>query len=165
MTNEVQTTTSTITTPNSSNNTSKQQKRTPFQSSFPGQMMRSNRKTSSNVSPPLSAPINLTDNKLANQHFQAQPSKSKPTKRDTMLSKNNEENSPVLAAASPQDNDENNVHISREPTSNGSGPDDDSDKHHVGPVMGIFFKVWSLVKGKSPPLPALVRMSESGVID
>lgn len=26
--------------------------------------------------------------------------------------------------------------------------DDSDDKHHVGPVMGIFFKVWSLVKGE-----------------
>lgn len=26
--------------------------------------------------------------------------------------------------------------------------DEDQGKHHVGPVMGIFFKVWSLVKGK-----------------
>lgn len=26
--------------------------------------------------------------------------------------------------------------------------DEEQGKHHVGPVMGIFFKVWSLVKGK-----------------
>lgn len=26
--------------------------------------------------------------------------------------------------------------------------EEDQAKHHVGPVMGIFFKVWSLVKGK-----------------
>lgn len=26
--------------------------------------------------------------------------------------------------------------------------DEEAEKHHVGPVMGIFFKVWSLVKGK-----------------
>lgn len=66
-----------------------------------------------------------------------------------MLNKNNEDNSLVLQAEGPQDDEEDSVHNNRE-ASNGSNLDDDNDKHHVGPVMGIFFKVWSLVKGESP---------------
>lgn len=34
------------------------------------------------------------------------------------------------------------------PTGENNENNDDPSKHHVGPVMGIFFKVWSLVKGR-----------------
>lgn len=132
--------------------------------------MRSNKRTSGNFSP-MSAPItttttttntnanatatSLTDNRLTGQLQQAQSTQLKPSKRDLIkLDKNSQEDT-LQTANTKQESDDNGAHFNKDASDGGgcnSAADDDVDKqHHVGPVMGIFFKVWSLVKGKLTP--------------
>lgn len=61
-----------------------------------------------------------------------------------------------------KENDRPNHNQAAQSSSSSPIDDDPNKQHHVGPVMGIFFKVWSLVKGESSRL-ALALISSLSV--
>lgn len=113
--------------------------------------MRPTGKRSIGTTSPLLALDRVQDTGKQARLLEAQQSfPSRQSTRSDIMVNNNHLNSQMASLQA-------SVVASQEANENGNpnkaetfaGDNDDSDdKHHVGPVMGIFFKVWSLVKGK-----------------